>query len=513
MAHDTTRAHTAGQHGARDLRRHRALQRWAAAAALAICGLAQAATVNFDSVAADSVIDTLFSTQGVTFSALPGQSRNNDGHVYVRRDSYARSQPNALGLSTGAFAYVNDADGYIKASFTQLQRTVSIDVAAIVVAEFATAGTLPPYITAYGARDPATGRNPMLEMLYYSAAAVSGLSSTKAGPWQTLTISRPTADIQFIVMSSPRVSPASPNAYGVFDNLVFSGDGTAPEAGYQGCFTDDATRALPVQLMPGGATPQSCIAAARSAGYAYAGVQYRGSCFAGNRAGYAKVPDAECNAPCDAASGQICGGSWRNSVYVTGLPVPAVPAPAYQGCYSDDAVRALPVELMASGATVERCAAAAQARGLRFAGLQFKGQCFGGNTLGKVKVAEGECNTRCTADAGQTCGGTWRNSVWATGVTLAAPPVAGAYQGCYVDDANRALPVALMSSGATVASCVAAAKAAGYTYAGVQFQGQCYAGNSIGRSKVADSECNTPCTAHPADTCGGGWRNSIYQAK
>ena len=488
-------------------------RRWLTAAAMSLCAAAQGTTINFDAVPADSVIDNAFSALGVTFSALPGQSKGNDGHVYARRNNYAKSQPNALGLSTNAEAWVNDSDGYIKVNFTQLQSSVSIDVAAIVVAEFATAGTRPPYITAYGVRDPVSGKNPMLQMLYYNAANMTSLFTDKAGPWQTLTITRPSADIQFIVFSTPRVAPSSPNAYGVFDNLVFTGTSVPPVAGYQGCFKDDAARALPVQLMGSGATPQSCIAAARSAAYAYAGVQYGGSCYAGNKLGHAKVADSECNTPCTAAAAQTCGGAWRNSIYVTGLPVPTAPQPTYQGCYSDDSSRALPVALMSADATVESCTAAAQARQLLFAGLQFQGQCFGGNTLGKVKMAESECNTPCTANAAQVCGGAWRSSIYATGVTAPPAPAAGSYQGCYVDDASRALPVVLMPSGATVASCVAAAKAAGFTFAGLQFQGQCYAGNTLGRRKVADSECNTPCTAKPTDTCGGGWRNSIYKAR
>jgi hypothetical protein len=365
---------------------------------------------------------------------------------------------------------------------------------------------------AYGARDAATGKNPLLQIAYYPSALMPGLTTTKPGPWQTLTIARPANDIQFVIVSSPNVYPASPNAYGVFDNLNFSAAAT-PVAGYQGCYKDDTARALPVQLMFTGATPQNCIAAAKLAGYAYAGLQSHGSCFAGNALAYAKVADSECNTPCDAASGQICGGSWRNSVYVTGNAVVAAPKPVYQGCYTDDAKRALPVELMSSGATVESCNAAAQARQLRFAGLQFQGQCYGGNTLGKAKVADSECNTPCSANPAQTCGGAWRSSVYASGVTPPPAPPVAAYQGCYVDDASRALPVALMASGATVDSCVAAAKVAGYTYAGVQFQGQCYAGNTIGRAKVADTECNTPCTANSAQICGGGWRNSIYKAR
>ena len=82
-----------------------------------------------------------------------------------------------------------------------------------------------------------------------------------------------------------------------------------------------------------------------------------------------------------------------------------------------------------------------------------------------------------------------------------------------------ALPIALMSSGATVESCVAAARREGYAYAGLQWQGQCYAGNTLGYAKVPQQDehkpgkCDTRCTANQADWCGGGWHNSIYKTR
>jgi hypothetical protein len=86
------------------------------------------------------------------------------------------------------------------------------------------------------------------------------------------------------------------------------------------------------------------------------------------------------------------------------------------------------------------------------------------------------------------------------------------YLGCYTDDANRALPVQLISSGATSSTCRDAAKAQGLQYAGLQNGGQCFGGNTLGYIKVSDSECGTPCSANPSEMCGGWWRNSVYTA-
>ena len=82
---------------------------------------------------------------------------------------------------------------------------------------------------------------------------------------------------------------------------------------YLGCFTDTSARALPNELIDSGATIESCTAAAKNAGYSFAGIQYGGQCFAGNEVGF--EPATNCNMPCSADSNEICGGTWANSVY------------------------------------------------------------------------------------------------------------------------------------------------------------------------------------------------------
>jgi hypothetical protein len=90
------------------------------------------------------------------------------------------------------------------------------------------------------------------------------------------------------------------------------------QANYVGCFTDDGNRALPT-FLSGSETVESCVQKAAAAGYAFAGLQYYGQCFAGNTAGYVQVADAECSTPCTANTSQICGGPWRNSIYRTSV--------------------------------------------------------------------------------------------------------------------------------------------------------------------------------------------------
>lgn len=107
----------------------------------------------------------------------------------------------------------------------------------------------------------------------------------------------------------------------------------------------------------------------------------------------------------------------------TSTPVSS-PTPNYLGCYSDSSVtRALPNELATSGATIESCIALAQAQNLPYAGLQYGGQCFAGNSLSYALSAASNCNMPCTANTNETCGGSWFNSIYGTGVGTPQPPV------------------------------------------------------------------------------------------
>ena len=52
----------------------------------------------------------------------------------------------------------------------------------------------------------------------------------------------------------------------------------------------------------------------------------------------------------------------------------------------------------------------------------------------------------------------------------------------------------------------------GYRYAGLQAAEWCTCGNSYGRhGHSLDSECNLACVAAPGMTCGGSWRNTIWE--
>lgn len=99
------------------------------------------------------------------------------------------------------------------------------------------------------------------------------------------------------------------------------------------------------------------------------------------------------------------------------IPPPPTPG-GYRGCFADDPNRALP-HWLGPVNDIETCVNLARGNGLAYAGLQWYGECWGGNELRYSQVGEGECDTPCPS--GQTCGGSWRNSIYETGYTPSPP--------------------------------------------------------------------------------------------
>ncbi|XP_066276089.1 uncharacterized protein [Branchiostoma lanceolatum] len=96
--------------------------------------------------------------------------------------------------------------------------------------------------------------------------------------------------------------------------------------------------------------------------------------------------------------------------------------------------------------------------------------------------------------------------------------------GCYRDGPPHSFPSKVMtSSGMTTESCIAACRAAGYTYAATEVSRSrwwrsshdCHCGreadfNRLGEA-VCDSECNSRCRGNGNQKCGGRYRMSVYK--
>jgi hypothetical protein len=203
-------------------------------------------------------------------------------------------------------------------------------------------------------------------------------------------------------------------------------------------------------------------------------------------------------------------------MYRTNVVLPIPSNSAHQGCYIDDPNRDLDALIIPAGATVESCYFAAKSQRFAYFGLQDGGQCFAGNAINYARAPDqNDCRTPCNANIGQTCGGNYRNNIYVTGESQPQGfSTSYAYKGCFSDDANHAFDALLIYNGATVETCMAAAGAMGYKYAGLQWYGACSANNAEAYSKdPTDDDCDTPCTANTSETCGGAWHNSVYLSR
>ncbi|KUF10247.1 WSC domain-containing protein [Pseudoponticoccus marisrubri] len=96
-------------------------------------------------------------------------------------------------------------------------------------------------------------------------------------------------------------------------------------------------------------------------------------------------------------------------------PPAATTAGQYLGCFKDEADRDLSVFIMEGPAmSAAVCIAACAAEGYAYAGTQYASHCFCDNDYGRYGSSEA-CDMPCTGKADEICGGTWANSVYATG--------------------------------------------------------------------------------------------------
>jgi len=186
---------------------------------------------------------------------------------------------------------------------------------------------------------------------------------------------------------------------------------------YQGCYID-STSDRDLQVKPlsqnEGLTRAMCQETCASAGYRYAAMQNGNSCWCGDAedvGSHGQAPDSDCSTPCAGESSETCGAGSRNEVWRV------QPKATYAGCYVDASTRDLPVYKGHDNyRTRQSCMNTCAASGYDYAGLQNGGQCFCGSEsdLGTYGQAadDSECNKACTGNSSQTCGGSWRNSVW-----------------------------------------------------------------------------------------------------
>jgi hypothetical protein len=124
---------------------------------------------------------------------------------------------------------------------------------------------------------------------------------------------------------------------------------------------------------------------------------------------------------------------------------------------------------------------------------------------------------RCKHANSRFCGAGWRNNVFklvkVEKKVEAYKPIYGESSiGCYKDKGNRDLPNLIRAGYGNPSKCFKLAMDGRYQYVGMQYRGECWAGNSMGKhGKRPDSECNMRCRHDNSRWCGAGWRNNIFK--
>lgn len=295
------------------------------------------------------------------------------------------------------------------------------------------------------------------------------------------------------------------------------------------------------------------------AGFTYFGVEYSRECYCGNsfNAGSVKTAASECNMLCAGSKCTYCGAGNRLSVYSQGggqqssqqsqqasvvstvnAVTTSTSAPqatnlpqgwTSYGCWVDGANgRILGYQLPDSNQlTIQSCAAACAKLGYTISGTEYSSQCFCGNQIvngGKTADQQSSCNTPCSGNSAQMCGGGGRISIYSSGepkVLLPPKPIQRVgdwvYQGCAQDNINnkRTFVWQLIFSKMSPSDCLDACAQYGYMAAGLEYGQECYCGdpanmNAAGSKFVDDSQCNVPCPGNASAICGGGSRLTTY---
>ncbi|KZT57231.1 WSC-domain-containing protein, partial [Calocera cornea HHB12733] len=186
-----------------------------------------------------------------------------------------------------------------------------------------------------------------------------------------------------------------------------------------------------------------------------------------------------------------------------------------QGCVSDGPARALPAYFaQLDHLSIAVCTSACAAAGYTYAGLEYGQECHCDNALQNglgTPIDPGNCNMACDGDGAENCGGSYAMELYHL-QDAAAGGAGWSSVGCAVDSANRVLAGTSTSdsNGMTLESCESFCK--GYAYMGVENGDECYCGNTLVGGFVSGGGCSTPCAGNGQETCGGGWRLSVYSS-
>ncbi|KAF7440239.1 hypothetical protein PC9H_000583 [Pleurotus ostreatus] len=278
----------------------------------------------------------------------------------------------------------------------------------------------------------------------------SGKSSDICGNGNRLSLYRFGASTSSSVTSSPTPTSTSSSATPTSTSISYSS---------LGCYNDPAE----ARVLNGGMTSSSsqtiasCAASCAAQGSTYFGTEYGNECWCGSsiRTGATVASSGDCSMPCAGKASDICGSSYRLSLYKLGSSTSSTTVPTSSPTPTSSTITSSAIST----------------------------------------------STRPSSSAAST--------------SSASPTPSFAYAGCYVDSSNARIlnGGSTTSSTLSVNSCISSCSARGFVYAGTEYGKECWCGSVLasGAARAAESDCKMTCSGQASDICGGSNRMSLYR--
>ncbi|KAI0880342.1 WSC-domain-containing protein [Annulohypoxylon maeteangense] len=198
---------------------------------------------------------------------------------------------------------------------------------------------------------------------------------------------------------------------------------------------------------------------------------------------------------------------------------------AYAGCVADSNPRVLNgYSFSASNMTIEYCTSTCKTQGYPLAGLEYARECYCGNS---ISADLEECSDTpkmvCTGNSTEWCGAPGLLTVWNDASYSVVARVVDSttinngtamYLGCFGETSgSRALSGASTSNTTAMTNemCASYCQDKGFSLAGTEYSQECYCGNTITSTIIADDdECNMKCKGDVLEVCGGSSKLSVW---
>ncbi|KAI8850376.1 hypothetical protein BC829DRAFT_389283 [Chytridium lagenaria] len=264
---------------------------------------------------------------------------------------------------------------------------------------------------------------------------------------------------------------------------------------YVDCYQYSGTRILPNGMTNGQSsvmTPQLCIQncwnSARK--YPVAGLEYAGECWCGAALPVTGAGSSKCNLACRGNKTALCGGAGALNVYMN----PAVLTTTALATSIDPTIT---TSSTVATTTVDPTATTGVVITPTITSVIDTVSTVSSSTLTTLPSTTVMSTTLTTST---------------TSSTTSTPTSGWRYIGC-TSLFHVFFPGNMIGTGRTPSTCQAGCLAAGkgWTFAGVEYGGECWCGSDISkRVEAIESTCNIPCKADTSFICGGRSRMSLY---